>query len=846
MSIRSMPIGVQRRAGGFHCEGRISRVAAYGLSVALLSAFTAQSAFAEEAAADTKATDRRQIEEVVVTAERKEASISDTSISITAFTGQMLEDFGIRNAEDLQNMIPAAVIQPYDMAIRGIGRNFRNLGGDPGIATYSNSVYSEDFGIASSEGGLFDIERVEVLRGPQGTLYGRNAIGGAVNFINKKPTNEFEGEAKVITGDDGLQEEYGMLSGPIIDGILAARLTGVKRVRDGAIKDLSGNQDPDNFGDENYALALQWTPTDDITWLIRGNERSLRRRMGGADSAGIITFSENGDDHKNARDTSTYAFGYRAVDPAVPCPNLFTRTAVVNVPGIRTGTPGFLGTPGAPGGVGCTVAGLPTFNFTNPLDGSNVTAQRVVPGVDAATGSGTTNHPNYSYGADPSKLKVLGFDNLKGNDLVTDTNGLQNEGFDQQAGTSELSWQANDKVTLKYIFGYSSFFYDRNTDVDLTSSDVFDNQFYVSQEAEYMSHELQAFTDISDSFSMTSGLFYYDSKITQRGDFYDSLCQLNQPCSSRYANPAFGTAANPIPYGAISPGLAFLDVTPQVGLFTAKQYGTIAVNGGQAPFFCPVPTGAFEVEKSTFCFGSWRGGTNTHVVHQNPFVSATDLQYQTRSERNSYAAYTQGVYTFNEHFALTLGARWARDQLTGEENLGYYNEDTAAGLGFTAAGGASSLAAVNLALGYLAPDGTILNPQRLLVNGIPGSIGVWRQEERKDDDITWRANLDWTPTDNDLIYISATKGSRAGGFNLVFFSAERAFKTESLISYELGYKGTLRDGTMQLNSAVYLYDYKNVETFGTGPAATTRPIPRPVCSQCLPRRSSVGIPTSTG
>ncbi len=280
-------------------------------------------------------TDRRQIEEVVVTAERKEASISDTSISITAFTGQMLEDFGIRNAEDLQNMIPAAVIQPYDMAIRGIGRNFRNLGGDPGIATYANSVYSEDFGIASSEGGLFDIERVEVLRGPQGTLYGRNAIGGAVNFINKRPTDEFEGQARVITGSDGLQEEYGMLSGPIIAGILDARVTGVKRVRDGAIKDLSGNQDPDNFGDENYALALQWTPSDDITWLIRGNERSLRRRMGGADSAGIITFSENGNDQKNARDTDTYVFGYRAVDTAVPCPNQFTRTAVVQTPGVR-------------------------------------------------------------------------------------------------------------------------------------------------------------------------------------------------------------------------------------------------------------------------------------------------------------------------------------------------------------------------------------------------------------------------------------------------------------------------------------------------------------------------------
>ena len=701
MLAHTKPLGLLISIGARHIKGELTGSIRRSLPssgcafcILLTSTFMAQtvSASDESEAANASPAKRRQIEEVVVTAERKEASISDTSISITAFTGQMLEDFGIRNAEDLQNMIPAAVIQPYDMAIRGIGRNFRNLGGDPGIATYANSVYSEDFGIASSEGGLFDIERVEVLRGPQGTLYGRNAIGGAVNFINKKPTDEFEGEARVITGSNGLQEEYGVLSGPVVDGILDARITGVKRVRDGAIKDLSGNQDPDNFGDENYALALQWTPNEDITWLIRGNERSLRRRMGGADSAGVITFAENGDTSKNARNTDTYVFGYRAVNPAIPCPaspadpnGLFTRTAVVQTPGIRTGVPGFLGTPGAPGGVGCIVGGMPTFNFTNPIDGSLVTAQRVVPGVDAATGSGTTNHPNYAYGANGAKARVLGFDNLKGSDLVTDTNGLQNEGFDQQAGTSDLSWQVNDKVTLKYIFGYSSFFYDRNTDVDLTSNQVFDNQFYVSQEAEYTSHELQAFTDFSDQFSVTSGLFYYDSKITQRGNFYDSLCKLNQPCTSRYANPAFGTAANPIPYGAINPGLAFLDFTPQVGLFTAKQYGTIAANGGQAPFFCPVTgVAAFDVPKSAFCFGSWKGWTNSHVAHQNPFVSATDFQYQTRSERNSYAAYTQGVYTFNEHFALTLGARWGRDQLTGEENDSYYNEDTAAGLGFSA------------------------------------------------------------------------------------------------------------------------------------------------------------------
>ena len=80
-------------------------------------------AFAEETA-----NSGRRIEEVIVTAERREASIQDTSISITALTGDFMDDFGIRNQEDLQNFVPATTIQPYDATVRGVGRNFRALG----------------------------------------------------------------------------------------------------------------------------------------------------------------------------------------------------------------------------------------------------------------------------------------------------------------------------------------------------------------------------------------------------------------------------------------------------------------------------------------------------------------------------------------------------------------------------------------------------------------------------------------------------------------------------------------------------------------------------------------------
>jgi iron complex outermembrane receptor protein len=753
----------------------------FGIAVALAGSFASPALQAEEG--------RRQIEEVVVTAERREATVSDTSISITAFTGQMLEDFGIRNQEDLQNMIPAAVIEPYDMSVRGVGRVNRALGGDPGIATYFNGVYSEDFGIASTEGGLFDVERIEVLRGPQGTLYGRNAVGGAINFISKAPSDELEGEARVVLGDYDLQETYGVISGPLVEGLLAARATATKRTRDGYYEDKSGNPDPGNYGDENYALSFRLTPTDAIEVNTRVNERSYRRRMGGADAAGIINFVEgNGG---KTRDTDTYVFSYRAVDPGVACPDAFTRTALVPTAGVI-------------GGVGCAVAGLDILEFANPVDGSTVFAQNVVPGVDGGTlnSFSTTDHPNYAYGHDASRQRFTGLTDLDGGDLNTDTNGQQDEFFDQQANSTDISWQVNDQISVKYIFGYTDYFYDRTSDVDLTSNSLFDLQFYVSQETEYVSHELQFFWDPMDNLSLTSGLYYYDAKITQRGDYYDSTCTPQQAqttgCGSRYANDFAFPVLN----------------LPKVDLFTARKSGERVKDlgpGNETPGCVPlngIPS---------YCFGDWAGDTGDRIPH-GPNTAGTAIEYQARTERYAFAAYTQGEYTFNDMFALTLGVRWARDQLDGEENAFYYSETAIPqlALGFSPAGGASSLASINQLLGYLGPNGEILDPQRLLVAGFPASVGLWRELERKDDDVTWRVNLDITPTDDDLIYVSATKGFRAGGFNLGNFSSNAKYKSESLIAYEIGYKGAQLDGALQINSAIYFYDYEDVQTFGQG------------------------------
>ena len=111
---------------------------------------------------DEEDKDRGGIEEITVTAEKRESTVSDTSMSITAFDASLIEDLGLQGANDLMDQLPATTRDPYDVRIRGVGRNFRALGGDPGVATYYNGVYSPDFGIAASENYYYDVERIEV------------------------------------------------------------------------------------------------------------------------------------------------------------------------------------------------------------------------------------------------------------------------------------------------------------------------------------------------------------------------------------------------------------------------------------------------------------------------------------------------------------------------------------------------------------------------------------------------------------------------------------------------------------------------------------------------------------
>ena len=199
------------------------------------------------------------LEEVTVTAERQEQSIFEVPISVTTIDSEMIEKYQITNLKDLEVRIPGLQFGLDSPAtIRGIGSLYRGVGGDVAVAQYSNDLYfDEPYGVISS---LYDLERVEVLRGPQGTLYGRNAIAGAINYINKRPTTDgFDvGTQAEISTFNGFRLN-GFVNQPLSDS-LALRVTGEWQTADGNQKNLSG---PDQGGRGDYNIAPQIRYTSD-------------------------------------------------------------------------------------------------------------------------------------------------------------------------------------------------------------------------------------------------------------------------------------------------------------------------------------------------------------------------------------------------------------------------------------------------------------------------------------------------------------------------------------------------------------------------------------------------------
>ena len=209
--------------------------------------------------------DDGSLADIVVTAERRSTNLQDTPLAITAFTGDALSNAGVTAVSGLTDAVPAlkfnAAPDYPQIYLRGVGNNDLSTNGSPGVALAIDGVFlaRPTFG----DGGFYDVERVEVLRGPQGTLYGRNAIGGVINVISRRPGYQFGGDARVEVGNYDLLRASGALNVPLIDGKLALRGAFQASRRDGYYS--NGLADADDVA---ARLRLLFEPTDRLSVLL--------------------------------------------------------------------------------------------------------------------------------------------------------------------------------------------------------------------------------------------------------------------------------------------------------------------------------------------------------------------------------------------------------------------------------------------------------------------------------------------------------------------------------------------------------------------------------------------------
>lgn len=232
--------------------------------------------------------------DILVTAQRRSESIQDVPIAITAIGGEQLKDQNVRGVEDFFAMTPNVAFQSNgardrkDLAIRGIS-NQLNPYADVRQSSYA--FYIDEFSVASgtSNPQIVDLERIEVLRGPQGTYFGRNAVGGAINVVTRKPVNEFEGNAEIGYSSFDTKRAQGVLNVPVIDGLLAVRASGQYEKSDGYIH----NVNPIGGGnDSKYytgRIEARLTPLDNLTWDFTYSYSNEKNGMRAGVPTGFVT-----------------------------------------------------------------------------------------------------------------------------------------------------------------------------------------------------------------------------------------------------------------------------------------------------------------------------------------------------------------------------------------------------------------------------------------------------------------------------------------------------------------------------------------------------------------------------
>jgi iron complex outermembrane receptor protein len=260
---------------------------------AAASSLLAHAASAQETPAPTvtegKGASRDDLEVIVVTANKRAQNLTEVPAAVTALSGDALALKGQENINDLNGSVPGLQIATQgsetSITLRGVGHALYSAAAENSVAMHLDGVYMGTPTSAAS--AFFDVDRIEVVRGPQGTLYGRNATGGAINIISEAPTDSFSGNVSATYGNYNKADVSGVVSGPISDD-LSLRAGGYYNSHGGYGHNLANGEAVDNLNESGGKASLRYHPTEDLNVLIRTDYYHDDDALGNYHYAGIV------------------------------------------------------------------------------------------------------------------------------------------------------------------------------------------------------------------------------------------------------------------------------------------------------------------------------------------------------------------------------------------------------------------------------------------------------------------------------------------------------------------------------------------------------------------------------
>jgi iron complex outermembrane receptor protein len=724
-----------------------------------------------------------QIETVVVTAERKAEDIQTVPVAVTALTAADLKNKQVNSFRDLQFHVPSVTYTKSNFGgaqfqIRGITTQF-GLGA--AIAQNQNDIYLEAPSLVT--GQYFDVDRVEVARGPQSTSYGRAATGGAVNIITSKPNlDEFQARASFDYGSFNTMKPELMVNVPIIDGVLGVRVAALGVFHDGYEKnEYAGPQiypgspvhnSINGQGTAGGRVSVRWEPSADTTIDITGelgyeNDSRVRgdKQECHRDPSGVVGCLPDrlGFDPINLNSTLGATLGSKQGLTAL----------LSNTFGVPFGTANFLG----------NTVGL--FN----LGGNGGAGDPAGPGGAVFLGPGAV-------GPAPINGVGSGAGGVVSPDLLT-SNTAFNPKYTGNNAVYTFNWSQNINHWLKSTvdFGYAN---NRST----TRQDYNDGP--PPNISALVGPSVAGFNAVLGPFAAPYDAAYFNVP--------GSI-----PISSTYYNGLFNS------YGGIidnSRG-GILTKTPFFTTYDQDNFGSRELTGEvrfQTSFDGPFnfSAGAFWMEfqsrnqywvaSSSLDFEAIAiGGLNRALTvagggpDQGPIVTALpafDAEYR-RGDVQSRSVFLEGTYDLiPDTLRLIAGARYNDDRSS------LLRTPIAVGGGLLTDGFATIGSQVNLPV-------TVRSPT--LVTGKPNYVT---------DKWTGRATLNWTPktsfTEQTLVYVTLSRGELSGGINVANNSQAAAvvptiYQPATVDAAEFGTKNTLFDGTLQANLDIWYYNYENYQ-----------------------------------